>query len=99
MGRYLKDNNKIINQDYPIPTYVINLSNRSDRKEGILKEFSGRDEFSVTIIEGIKDKIGTRGLWLSIKNILENLVDDPVPFILLCEDDHQFTINYSKKTI
>lgn len=34
-----------------MPTYIINLKNRADRRERVLSEFDGRDEFIPTIIE------------------------------------------------
>jgi hypothetical protein len=80
-----------------IPTFVINLKNRTDRKAHILSEFSGRDEFKVTIIEPQKDEKPTISLWKTIKYIIENLVGVKDDFFLLCEDDHQFTEYYQKE--
>lgn len=77
-----------------IPTYVINLKKRTDRKENVLREFAGRDEFAVHIVEAIEHQRGATGLWLTIRNILAGSTE---AFILLCEDDHQFTENYSKE--
>lgn len=77
-----------------ILTYIINLKKREDRKEHILKEFSGRSEFSIQIIEAIEQPIGAVGLWQTIIQILKQVPED-APFILLCEDDHQFTVDYS----
>ena len=77
-----------------IPTYVINLKKRTDRKENVLKEFAGRDEFTVHIVEAIEHQRGATGLWLTIRKILAGSTE---AFILLCEDDHQFTENYSKE--
>jgi hypothetical protein len=79
-----------------IPTFVINLKNRTDRKEHILNEFSGRDEFNVAIIEPQKDENPVLSLWQTIKHIIENMIDDKDEFFLWCEDDHQFTEHYQK---
>ena len=35
--------------DFYIPTYVINMKERLDRKKHIIAEFKGRDEFDVTL--------------------------------------------------
>lgn len=80
----------------PIPTYVINLRKRTDRKENVLREFAGREEFKVAIVEAIEHKRGATGLWLTIMDILQNRVGSTEDFILICEDDHQFTESYTK---
>ena len=51
-----------------IPTYVINLKDRIDRKVHIVEEFRGRSEFSVSIMDAFKHNNGAVGLWLTIKN-------------------------------
>ncbi len=81
----------------PIPTYVINLKKRTDRKENLLKEFANRQEFKVHIVEAIEHERGATGLWLTIRHILSDRVANTDEFILICEDDHQFTDNYSKE--
>jgi len=83
----------------PIPTYVINLKKRTDRKENVLKEFEGRQEFKVNIVEAIEHSRGATGLWLTIREILLTKVDPSEEFILLCEDDHQFTENYAEERL
>lgn len=78
-----------------IPTYVVNLKKRTERKENILKEFAGRDEFEVQVVEAIEHTPGATGLWLTIRDILQHKVSPAEEFILLCEDDHQFTAQYT----
>lgn len=80
----------------PIPTYVMNLRKRTDRKAHIFKEFAGRTEFDVHIVEAIERERGASGLWETLTHILQDRVDPAAEFILLCEDDHQFTGHYSK---
>jgi hypothetical protein len=82
-----------------ISTFVINLKNRTDRKENILNEFLGRDEFSVTIVEPQKDENPALSLWRTIKYIIENKICKEDEFFLLCEDDHQFTEHYQKEEL
>lgn len=81
--------------DIYIPVYVINMKNRPERKEHIMREFEGRKEFNVNIIEACTHEKGTIGLWNSIVKIvnLAQMNDDDV--IILCEDDHYFTEHYS----
>ncbi len=82
-----------------ISTYIINLKKRIDRKENILKEFSGREEYTFQIVDAFEHPIGAFGLWTTIKYILRNLVDCEKDFIIICEDDHQFTKFYSKERL
>lgn len=50
-----------------IPTYIINLKHREDRRESVLKEFEGRPEFGCQIVEACMHEKGNVGLWESIK--------------------------------
>ncbi|GAA4309985.1 hypothetical protein [Compostibacter hankyongensis] len=80
-----------------IPTYIINLKDRKDRKKHIFKEFALKNEFNVKMIEPIKHGIGAISLWTTVKFILQDLVDDKDNYILICEDDHKFTHSYNMK--
>ncbi|MDP3665748.1 MAG: hypothetical protein Q8R50_03640 [Sediminibacterium sp.] len=84
---------------FNIPVFVINLKIRTDRKLHILREFSGKKEFQVEIIEACEHEVGAIGLWNSIKHILQNLTKKEDDFIILCEDDHQFTEMYSREIL
>jgi len=77
-----------------IATYVINLEKRTDRKRHIVGEFLDKPEFDVRIVNGIEDMNGGRGLWMTISNIVRNLINTEDDFFLLVEDDHQFTNRY-----
>ena len=44
--------------DKKIPTYVINLKKRPDRKEHILNEFIDKPEFEVKVVEAIEHTNG-----------------------------------------
>ncbi|WP_300601761.1 hypothetical protein [Niabella sp.] len=79
----------------PFSTYIINLKSRPDRKKAVLKEFKGKDEFRVTVVEAISHEIGLIGLWQTMKHILKDLVHPEEEYILICQDDHQFTEHYS----
>ncbi len=78
-----------------IPTRIINLKHRTDRREHIEKEFAGRAEFSIEVIEACEHHIGAIGLWQSICGIISTASQKDWPYVLICEDDHQFTTEYS----
>lgn len=78
-----------------IPVYVINLAKRTERKAHILEEFSGKREFHVSVVEAIEHEYGPLGLWKTIQHIIGTRLNGTEPYILLCEDDHQFTADYS----
>lgn len=78
-----------------IPTYVINLKHRTDRRTHIVKEFQDRSEFSVHIQEACEHEIGAIGLWQSICEIVTSAENNGLDFVLLCEDDHRFTGEYT----
>lgn len=88
-----------MNTAMPIPVFVPNLKRRTDRKESIMREFEGREEFSLHVVEAIEHQIGAIGLWQTIIHILEQLVSDEDDFIIFCEDDHYFTSAYSTEKL
>ncbi|MDR6159295.1 GR25 family glycosyltransferase involved in LPS biosynthesis [Chryseobacterium sp. SLBN-27] len=83
-------------EDIIIPTYIINLKTRKDRLESIQKEFEGRKEFDVQIIEACEHRKGNIGLWKSILNIIRSAQSNDDDVILIVEDDHVFTNSYNK---
>ncbi len=77
----------------PLIVHVINLPKREDRKLHIINQFENRTEFNLKVITPIPDSNGARSLWKTLKSIIrENLQSD---FLIICEDDHEFTENYS----
>ncbi|MDF2476415.1 MAG: hypothetical protein K0S24_1898 [Sphingobacterium sp.] len=82
-----------------IPTYIINLKERFDRRANIEIQFSGKHEFNWTIIEAVKHKFGNLGLWYTVKHIIESALEKDYDYILICEDDHEFTSHYSKESL
>jgi GR25 family glycosyltransferase involved in LPS biosynthesis len=83
----------------PIPTYIINLRSRPERKIAVLQEFEGKPEYDITLVEAIPHEIGLHGLWATMKHILTSLAPNDTPYILICQDDHQFTEHYSFETL
>jgi GR25 family glycosyltransferase involved in LPS biosynthesis len=86
-------------ENLKIPTYIINLENRVDRKEHILSQFESRNEFELNLFNAIKHDNGALGLWLSIKCIIKAAQKKNEDLIILCTDDHQFTKHYSKEVL
>ncbi|MBZ4187602.1 hypothetical protein [Niabella beijingensis] len=82
-----------------IATYILNLEKRTDRKVSILAEFNGRDEFEVEIIQPVPHPIAAVSLWNTIKAILQQSIGVEQEYILICEDDHQFTVDYEKERL
>lgn len=79
-----------------IPTYVLNLPGRTDRLTHIKKQFAGKDEFEVSIVETCKHKVGAASLWMSIRKIVESAMQKEDDVIIICEDDHEFTTDYDR---
>lgn len=106
-GMWLKKTNKIISKLYQkrkgkfddvfIPTYVINLKARTERLQHIKKQFEGKDEFDLTIVEACEHSNGRVGLWNSIVKIIKMAIVNKDDVIVICEDDHFFTEYYSKE--
>jgi len=86
-------------ENVAIPTYIINLPERQDRLEHIKKQFAGKEEFDIKIIEACKNPIGALGLWESIRKIIKMAIDNDDDLLIICEDDHEFTANYSKSLL
>jgi GR25 family glycosyltransferase involved in LPS biosynthesis len=83
------------NVSFSIPTYIINLKKRSDRKAHVLEQFAGREEFALTIVEAFEHSFGALGLWMTIRYILQDRVADDAEYIIIGEDDIEFTEHYS----
>lgn len=86
-------------QGVVIPVYVINIESRTDRLLHIKDQFKGKNEFEINIVKACENKNGTLGLWQSIVKIIEMALKSDDDVIIICEDDHQFTENYSKREL
>lgn len=83
--------------DIAIPTYVINLKDRPERLKYVLSQFEGKAEFDIHVVEACRHEIGAVGLWKSIVKIIKEVIDGDDDVIIICEDDHTFTSNYSRE--
>jgi glycosyl transferase family 25 len=79
-----------------MPVFAVNRKLRTERRSHILREFEGRDEFMLQIIDAIEDENGAWGLWQTIRKIVQEHGPGN-EFLILCEDDHLFTEHYSKE--
>ncbi|AQX04882.1 hypothetical protein BAX97_17440 [Elizabethkingia meningoseptica] len=78
------------------PIYIINLEERKDRLNHILNEFKDKEEFIIELIQSEKNKKGNVGLWDNIKRCVNFAIERDQDFIIICEDDHVFTKDYSR---
>lgn len=53
-----------------LPTYVVNLPERTDRRLHIEREFSGRPEFDLHWVNACRAPRGADGLWQSLLKII-----------------------------
>lgn len=83
--------------DFYIPTYVINLKDRIDRRNNMMEQFQDKSEFDLNFIEAETHSLGTVGLWKSIVKVIHVAIENNDDVILLCEDDHTFTSAYNKE--
>lgn len=95
MKRTLERKEQEEDEDFYIPVYAINLKERKDRRLNLQKQFEGKDEFRLTIMEAVKDADGRLGLWMSMKAIVKTAMNNDEDIIIICEDDHEFTRDYS----
>lgn len=78
-----------------IPVYVINIKEREERRKHIVREFEGKSEFEFHLVEACTHSKGTIGLWNSITKVIKMAKEREDDVIVICEDDHFFTENYS----
>lgn len=83
-------------EDIALPTYIINLPNRTDRKRHIELQFAEHKEFDLHFVNACSHSRGNVGLWQSICKIVKKADMDGEEVILICEDDHTFTPNYDR---
>src|SRR5690606_5207902 len=88
-----------MSQKCKIPTYIVNLKHRADRKEHTIHEFSKHDEFDFQIVRAIEDKRGAVGLWKTIQGIITDVKKRDKEYIIICQDDHTFTDVYNRNNL
>lgn len=63
------------NSDFYLPVYVINLKERTERRQHIEEHFQGKVEFALHWIEAIEHSIGAVGLWQSMLKAVQTAID------------------------
>lgn len=79
-----------------VPVYVINIDERYDRLEHIKNQFANKSEFAIEYLVVQKEEKGTIGLWNNIKKVISMANEREEDIIIICEDDHVFSGNYTK---
>jgi GR25 family glycosyltransferase involved in LPS biosynthesis len=82
-----------------IPTYIINVKERTERLAHICSQFDNKPGFDLHIIEAITHPVGAVGLWESTRKVIRMALERNEDFILICEDDHQFTAEYTAEKL
>ncbi|WP_144009383.1 glycosyltransferase family 25 protein [Pedobacter nyackensis] len=82
-----------------IKTFAINLKKRPDRRKHIMQEFKLKSEFDFSLAEAVEHKNGAIGLWKTIRNIVANESCSSLEYIIISEDDHEFTTPYNKEAL
>jgi GR25 family glycosyltransferase involved in LPS biosynthesis len=85
-----------LDENWSVPTYILNLPERKDRRDHILKQFDGRYEFGIQVVEAVKHKVGAYGHWQSFRKIISIALENDDDVIVICEDDHEFTQYYDR---
>lgn len=85
--------------DINVPTYIINLKRRDERRAHILKQFENKPEFAICLVEACEHKIGAIGLWKSMVGIVKMAQDQEEEVIIIVEDDHEFTAHYNRDAL
>lgn len=83
--------------NFYLPVYVINLKDRTERKQHIMEQFQGKTEFALTWVEAVEHPIGAVGLWQSMVKAVKMAEKNEDDIMIICEDDHTFTPAYRKE--
>lgn len=78
-----------------IPSYIVNMERRVDRKKHIMNEFADYYQFHIHIIKAIEHARGVVGFWKTLIHILKFEINKNSPYTLVVQDDHLFTENFS----
>jgi hypothetical protein len=79
-----------------IPVYVLDRSRRQENLSQLSREFEGKTEFSLTIIPASTGDDPGLAWYTDLQRIITMAMDNDEDIIILCEDDHVFTKNYSR---
>ena len=71
--------------------FYINLEHRSDRKEHVIKEFNNLGIKCAQRFNAVRMENGAIGCTMSHIKVLQDAKKNSLPYVLICEDDIQFT--------
>lgn len=91
-----EENDDEIDEHFSIPTYVIHFPGQENRLKHIQAEFSGRNEFSLNIVDAENCPMTAYSMQVDLRKIVEAADSSGEDVIIICEDDHQFTEHYSR---
>ncbi len=83
-------------EDVSIPVYVIDNSQRQENLTQLSGQFEGKTEFAVTLIPASTGDDPAYAWYTDLQRIVTMAMDNDEDIIIVCEDDHFFTKNYSK---
>jgi hypothetical protein len=83
--------------NFYLSVYVINLNDRTERRQHIEEQFRGKPEFELTWVNAVEHPIGAVGLWQSMVKAVQMAEENDDDIMIICEDDHTFTSAYSKE--
>lgn len=82
--------------DKRINVYIPNLPHRTERKESILKEFSDKGVYRITMVVPENHPVPSASLWKTFVKIVAEEDKSGSEYFIFCEDDHIFTSDYSE---
>ena len=79
-----------------LPVYLIGSQFDGGTVEAAFKQFEGRDEFCLSMIDDVKDARGKPDRWQTVKRCVKKAIEAQEDLFVLCESDHIFTAQYHK---
>lgn len=70
-----------------IDFYVINLEERTDRKQQIIDEFKSYNNIHLEFVKAVKHENGAQGCFLSHKKCIQHAKEQNMEYIIVLEDD------------
>lgn len=83
-------------EDVTIPVYVIDKSQLQENLTQLSSQFEGKTEFAITLIPASTGDDPAFAWFTDLQRIATMAMNNDEDIIILCEDDHLFTKNYSK---
>lgn len=85
-------------QDISMSLKVILQTGQNDELAHIKQQFSGRNEFDVTLIETVCHN-SERKIWEGLVSAIQTSSFDEEDVVIICTSEHEFTEHYDKQTL